>query len=112
LTTYGPYYLTKEEITQRSTRILGDYYKFLAKRAFVFRDKEFWNYHSSRFAEFGRSLSYVRLAAGIFLQALDLLLNPKWTVEAVLKRISTFVRTPGGGGGFKYQAVPGDVEMQ
>jgi glycosyltransferase involved in cell wall biosynthesis len=112
LTTYGPYYLTPEEIKERSTRILADYYKFLAKNVFVFRDKEFWDFHRARLAECGSNLSYVRLGADIFLQILDLLLNPKRTAEATLRRIGASVRGPKGGGTLTYRAIPGDVKMR
>jgi glycosyltransferase involved in cell wall biosynthesis len=89
LVQYGPFYLTREEFETRSKKILAYYYGFLAKSVFQRRDREFWNHHKSSLAECGHPLSNIRLAKGVCLILLDLILNPKKTVERVVMRTFT-----------------------
>jgi glycosyltransferase involved in cell wall biosynthesis len=83
---YGPSYLSKEELNNRAKEILEDYYWFLGVSIFHFRDKEFWNYHRERLAECGYRLSYSRVARAAVKKLLDLLFNPKQTLEKALRR--------------------------
>jgi len=52
------------------------------------KDKEFWNYHKMRLQELGHPLSYSRLAKVLSTKILDLLLNPKKTVENLARRVA------------------------
>jgi glycosyltransferase involved in cell wall biosynthesis len=83
---YGPNCLTPREIDRRLEEIIGNYYTFLAARAFKRTDRAFWTYHKKRLAECGRPFSRVRLATAVCAKCADLLLNPKQTVEKILKR--------------------------
>ena len=87
LVTYGPKYLAKEELTNRVEEVLDGYYRFLAVSVFHFRDKEFWAYHKGRMAECGHPFSRARLAKALATKSLDLLFNPKATVEKLVRRI-------------------------
>ena len=86
LLNYGPSFLSAEELNTRSREILAKYYWFLGISVFHFRDKEFWNYHKERLGEAGFRLSYLRVAEAAGKKFLDLLLNPKQTVEKVFRR--------------------------
>jgi glycosyltransferase involved in cell wall biosynthesis len=86
LTKYGPYYLTKAELDMRLNQLLDEYYAYLALSAVNFRNRKFWNYHRRRLHELGFPLEGLRLAKAISVKSLDLLLNPKQTVEKVLRR--------------------------
>ncbi|MGB8030153.1 MAG: glycosyltransferase family 2 protein [Terracidiphilus sp.] len=107
---YGPYYLTREELDRRANEKLREYYGFLTESVFRRRGKEFWIYHKARLAECGHPLSYARLARGVSLKILDLLLNPKRTIESVLRRV-TESREPkiGGEGAATFSSVPVDL---
>lgn len=83
LLNYGPSYLSTDEMNTRSKEILAKYYWFLGVSVFHFRDKNFWNYHKERLSEAGFRLSYLRVARAAGKKFLDLLLNPKQTVEKV-----------------------------
>lgn len=83
---YGPWFLTEAEIHARIEKILDDYYEFLGVSAVNFRDKEFWAYHKKRLAECGHPLSRLRFAKGVCVKLADLLLNPKSTVEKMVRR--------------------------
>lgn len=83
LLNYGPSYLSTDEMNTRSKEILAKYYWFLGVSVFHFRDKKFWNYHKERLSEAGFRLSYLRVARAAGKKFLDLLLNPKQTVEKV-----------------------------
>jgi len=83
---YGPSYLSKEELETRTREVLANYYWFLGVSAVHFREKAFWAYHKQRFKECGYDLSYFRVAQAAGKKLLDLLLNPKQTVERVFFR--------------------------
>ncbi|MGH2398044.1 MAG: hypothetical protein ACRDFW_13945, partial [bacterium] len=86
LVEYGPSYLTPSELNRRLQEVLNDYYRFLGVSFFHFRDAAFWAYHKKRLAECGHRFSYLRLAMAVGAKGADLLLNPKQTVEKVLRR--------------------------
>jgi glycosyltransferase involved in cell wall biosynthesis len=86
LSTYGPNYLTAAEIAARTQELLDEYYRFLAVSAVNFREEKFWKYHKGRLAEVGHPLELSRLAGAISSKVLDLVFNPKMTVERVLRR--------------------------
>jgi hypothetical protein len=83
---YGTIYLKDGEIEPRFEELLDDYYKFIAVAAFNFRNKAFWDYQRRRLDQLGYSLYNIRFAKAVSTKVLDLLFNPKKTVEAVLKR--------------------------
>jgi glycosyltransferase involved in cell wall biosynthesis len=85
LITYGPHFLTESEIDRRLEEILRNYYTFLGVSLFHNRDKAFWAYHTRRLAELGHPLSRTRLARSGLTKFVDLVLNPKRSVEAALR---------------------------
>jgi glycosyltransferase involved in cell wall biosynthesis len=82
---YGPSYLTPDELKVRQAEILAAYYEFLGVSVFHFRGKAFWDYHKRRFRECGSGFSRIRLAGAVAAKGVDLLLNPKQTVEKLLR---------------------------
>lgn len=80
---YGPAHLTSAELSGRRDEMLCDYYKFLAVSVFHHRGRAFWDYHRQRLNETGYPLSRIRLTKDVIAKLLDLLLNPKQTVEKV-----------------------------
>jgi glycosyltransferase involved in cell wall biosynthesis len=86
LLTYGPVYLTSDELAQCKKKLLDEYYRFLAIGAVNFQGREFWRYHKKRLQDVGCPLRSAKLAETIALKLADLLLNPKQTVERVLRR--------------------------
>jgi glycosyltransferase involved in cell wall biosynthesis len=87
LATYGPCYLSPEELQGRVRELLKQYYQFLAIAAVNFRDRDFWNYHKRRLKELGYPFDILKLAAAISMKICDLLLNPKCTAERMLRRV-------------------------
>ena len=51
------------------------------------RNQEFWNYHRRNVRAMGYSLSYTRIALNAAFRVLDLVGNPKRTIENVIQRI-------------------------
>jgi len=98
LKTYGSFYLTPAEIEKRTDECLDAYYRFLAIAVANFRDEEFWNYHKKRLQSVGYPLDRGRLALAVGAKLADLLLNPKETVERILRRRKQRVasKAPGG----------------
>lgn len=93
---YGPFYLTQTEIERRLRESLDEYYAFLALSAVGFRKRRFWAYHAKRLRELGYPLNAGKLGKAIGAKLLDLICNPKRTIEAVLRRRSgEFCSSPG-----------------
>ena len=89
LQTYGPLYLTQGELDMRVQAFLQEYYRFLADAAFSSKDKGFWAFHKRRLSELGYPLDGVRLSKSIANKLMDIFLNPKHSVEALLRRINS-----------------------
>jgi glycosyltransferase involved in cell wall biosynthesis len=86
LLTHGPDYLTREEFAARFDRHLSDYYRFLGKSLLLTRDKTFWDYHRKQLTESGAGFSRARLSKGMLAALFAALLNPKDSIERLLKR--------------------------
>jgi glycosyltransferase involved in cell wall biosynthesis len=85
----APRYLTPAEYSQRLEEILTEYYEaVLVAGIFAFREKEFWRLHKKRLGQLDYPFYGARLFKGIVKKSLDLALNPKQTLEKVLKRTS------------------------
>lgn len=81
---FGSRDLTPEEYRIRWRTLSRRYFRFLGGAALRRRSREFWEYHRAGLAEIGIDLSPARIARLGFGAALDLLLNPKSTVEHLL----------------------------
>lgn len=85
---YGPVYLSKDELERRIDEVLSDYYRSLAVGAVNFKGKEFWVYHKRFLEGRGYRLYNTRLARAVCMKLLDMLLNPKHTIEKLLRRVN------------------------
>jgi glycosyltransferase involved in cell wall biosynthesis len=85
LRAYGPWYLTTNELDRRLKKVMRDYYRFLGASAIKFREKKFWGYHMKRLKEIGYPFQPVKFAMAIAANLIDLLFNPKRTVEEWVK---------------------------
>lgn len=84
---YGPTFLTQDELKARAEEVLGEYYGVLATALVNCRGKEFWMYHHRRFRrEFGHSVFGPALAKAVCLKLVDLVFNPKQTIEKAVRR--------------------------
>jgi len=92
LTKFGPVYLTEEECAARLKEVTRKHYRFLGRSVLELRGREFWDYHLKHFRRMGYPLSYARIALYAVLQILDLVGNPKHTVEAAGRRIADRLR--------------------
>jgi glycosyltransferase involved in cell wall biosynthesis len=93
LVTFGPTFLSQEELSGRIKDQLALYYQYLADSVFAFREKEFWTYHRAKMESAGYPLSLLRLFTSVCSKTMDGLLNPKRTVEGLLEK----PEKPGGG---------------
>ncbi|WP_164934596.1 glycosyltransferase family 2 protein [Bradyrhizobium zhanjiangense] len=89
LLAFGPSFLDQAELKSRTEEQLSDYYSVLAVACVNFRNKEFWRLHRVGLTELGYSICSPRLAGAIVAKFLDLALNPKSTVERILRRVKT-----------------------
>lgn len=86
LLAYGSFYLTEAEAKRRLAEIMDYYYKFLAVGVVNMRGRDFWRYHREKLNSLGYPLDRLKLTQAVLLKLIDLLLNPKRTVEALLRR--------------------------
>ena len=89
---YGHVYLTKREYEKRLREVLHEYYKYLAKGILHFRDRKFWTFHTGILAELALPLVSTRLISAMFAVLLDLLLDPRQTVE-IMRRMNANKRS-------------------
>lgn len=82
---YGSWYLTADELEWRLKGLMHDYYTYLGASAINLRERKFWDYHLKRLKAIGYPFQPARLAVAILANLLDLLLNPKRTVENWLR---------------------------
>jgi glycosyltransferase involved in cell wall biosynthesis len=88
LVRYGPKYLSAGELETRLRAHLSDYYRHLGEQLFKRRGREFWTYHRGKMAAAGHPLRRAQLAWAAVAYLLDKLLNPKRTVENLLRRLT------------------------
>lgn len=70
--TYGPDYLNSHEFKKREKRIIFNYYRFLARSFFEFKDMAYWKYHRDELRKMGISINWMKLSVFILLQLADL----------------------------------------
>jgi uncharacterized NAD(P)/FAD-binding protein YdhS len=85
LVAHGRHYLTGEEYEDLLGGHLSEYYKYLGKNFMLGRDKNFWDYHKKKITEAGIDFSRVRLARGLLETLADAVLNPKNSIEKLLR---------------------------
>ena len=77
LLTYGPIYLTKEELEAERARSLERYYCYLGRSVLKMREKAFWSFHYSCFNQLGYRMSWRKIAKGALKVILDEMKRPK-----------------------------------
>jgi len=85
LLTYGPHYLTEQELEARLDEHMAAYYKFLGKSVLLRRDQKFWSYHRKKLSEARIGFSNTQVLRGVLATLYDLAANPKSTIEKMIK---------------------------
>jgi glycosyltransferase involved in cell wall biosynthesis len=86
---FGPTFLSQADCESRMEAQLSIYYHMLAVACINFREGGFWRLHKEGLSELGYSLYSPRFARAIVAELLDLALNPKATIERILRRAKT-----------------------
>lgn len=82
---YGRNFLNEDEYKYRRRKIRYDYHHMLGLGVLLGRSREFWRFHENGLRFVGQRLGRGRLALCALSSAMDLLLNPKSTVERAVK---------------------------
>jgi glycosyltransferase involved in cell wall biosynthesis len=85
---FGPDFLERSELERRIEEQLSVYYHMLAAACFNFREREFWTLHRTGLSKLGYSIHDPKFAGAILAKFFDLALNPKTTMERILRRIN------------------------
>ena len=88
LVRYGDWYLSSEESGVRLEILLTRYYAHLADCFIKLCDRDIWKYHNDRMLEIGLKIGHKRLAIAVMAKILDLVLNPKQSIEKLLRRMN------------------------
>ena len=94
---YGKIYLNEVELATLLKRSFTIYYRRLGGSVLKMKGKEFWRFHVSRMREFGRPLSWRRVACATISEIIDEMRNPKVSyqklVEVLKEKYSDSVKT-------------------
>lgn len=82
---YGDAYTTPQERNKRLRDLTDEYYDYLAIAFIHCYPRRYWEYHAARRREIGLELDQLRFGKAIVLKILDLALNPKLTLEKILR---------------------------
>jgi len=91
LFTYGRGCLNGDEFEKCLDRHLSEYYRFLGRRLWVERGRDFWSYHERTFAKVGIGFNRSRLASAAVGQLCSSLLQAKSSMKS-LKRLFSLRR--------------------
>ena len=83
---YGPCYLSQDELNECDRAVMHAYYTFLARQLVERRGETFWHFHRNALRDLGLPLSKRRLAVSFARLALDRSLNPKRTIETLIRK--------------------------
>ena len=84
---YGQIYLNEAEYKECLRLHMKFYYAFLAENLIYLRDKEVLNYHKNNLMKLEYPFSWTKLSVASFLEIIDLLFNPKSTIERIARKI-------------------------
>lgn len=88
LLTFGPMCMSREELDRRVREHMKNYYRYLADNVLRFRGSEFWRFHKERLQKAGLPLNRLRLSWLVALRAADAVLNPKRTMENLVRTVA------------------------
>ena len=83
---FGPTFLTLGELESRREAQFAGYFRMLAVACFNFPGNGFWRLHKDGLEELGYSIYSPKFASAIAARFLDLALNPKSSIEKIVRR--------------------------
>lgn len=85
LLTYGPAYLTSDELAARKRAELAAYYRGLGGYLLKLKGRDFWKFHRARLIEMGCELEWSRVAKAALQEAFTEAKNPAVAFKKVLQ---------------------------
>ncbi len=85
---YGPIYCGEKEYQEYVRYALNWYYDILARNLLRWRKKAFWDYQRKELAKTGFRFNLWRVPAAAFFILMNLALNPKMTIEKIVRRVN------------------------
>lgn len=89
---YGPVFLSQDEYERRKEEVLGQYYRFLARRLLEPRPGEAWSYHRQALKAMGHPMRW-RSLAGALLPYWPRVLAQPFAVLRLATRVLVLLRT-------------------
>ena len=83
---FGPVYLNEDEYKRRVSQVEKSYMMFLGLSVLRRKDKAFWEYHQKGLSTINFSLRTTGLIKYSILVGLDLVCNPKRTIQRLIER--------------------------
>jgi glycosyltransferase involved in cell wall biosynthesis len=88
LSRFWPEYLSRQEFEQRQADLNREYYEFLAERLIHGAGSKFWEYQKGRLRAIDSDIDMVMLGKAVLAKCVDLVFNPKQSIEKLLRRIT------------------------
>ena len=89
---YGREFLSTAEFADEHRRSELELIRFLGHSFLHRREAEFWRYQKQGFANMGRAWPRAKILASALNQALDLVLNPKFLFDSVLRKLGRILK--------------------
>jgi hypothetical protein len=87
LSKYGSIYLNNDEYKKCLEKHMKRYYDFLGQNILWTSNRQILNFHRKGIQDLGYTFSFVKLYRVLFLEMMDILCNPKKTLERMTRRI-------------------------
>ncbi|AMN47447.1 hypothetical protein ACG33_10125 [Steroidobacter denitrificans] len=84
---YGRDFLTEAEFSETFAGIRHDYFRFLARNTWLFRESAFWTYHLEGMRSSGYVFRYRSMIKPLLMEFGNMLGNPKNSIASLLARI-------------------------
>jgi glycosyltransferase involved in cell wall biosynthesis len=98
---FGEFYLSPEEFQRQKKGAEWRYYRYLGESILRRSSNEFWEFHKNGLRTINLKIDNIRVFAGALVVAIDWILNPKSTIEQILKLRKANIKTQPGEAGTK-----------
>ena len=85
---YGKFYLNQLEYNDRYNSLMEEYYDYLGWKYVMHKKRDFWEFHEKELLKIDIKLNKYRIFKHSIKYILDMILNPKKTIEYVISKYS------------------------
>lgn len=94
---YGRDFFSAEELGPLNRQVERSYYRFLGRAVVTCRNRKYWDFHRKAFRAVNERIQLRKVVVPSILELADIVLNPKQSLERVLRRLRRVLRPPKAG---------------